>query len=54
MSSQLLTVLQICLLILLYLFNPILTSLRGLQQASELAKVPGSHAEQEELPATEK
>jgi hypothetical protein len=30
---------QYCLLILLYLFNPILTSLRGLQQASELAKV---------------
>lgn len=30
---------QYCLLILLYLFNPIVTSLRGLQQASELAKV---------------
>ena len=30
---------QYCLLILLYLFNPIITSLRGLQQASELAKV---------------
>ena len=28
-----------CLLILLYLFNPIVTSLRGLQQASELKKV---------------
>ncbi len=30
---------QHCLLILLYLFNPVVTSLRGLQQASELAKV---------------
>jgi len=30
---------QYCLLILLYLFNPIVTSLRGLQQATELAKV---------------
>ena len=30
---------QYCLLILLYLFNPIVTSLRGLQQASELQKV---------------
>jgi len=30
---------QHCLLILLYLFNPIITSLRGIQQASELAKV---------------
>lgn len=30
---------QYCLLILLYLFNPVATSLRSLQQASELAKV---------------
>lgn len=30
---------QYCMLILLYLFNPTVTSLRGLQQASELAKV---------------
>lgn len=30
---------QYCMLILLYLFNPVVTSLRGLQQASELAKV---------------
>jgi hypothetical protein len=30
---------QYCLLILRYLFNPVVTSLRGLQQASELAKV---------------
>jgi hypothetical protein len=30
---------QYCLLILLYLFNPVVTSLRGLLQASELAKV---------------
>jgi hypothetical protein len=30
---------QYCTMILLYLFNPILTSLRGLQQASELKKV---------------
>lgn len=30
---------QYCLLILLYLFNPMIQSLRGLQQASELAKV---------------
>lgn len=30
---------QYCMLLLLYLFNPIVTSLRGLQQASELAKV---------------
>ncbi len=30
---------QYCMLILLYLFNPIVTSLRGLQQASELTKV---------------
>jgi hypothetical protein len=30
---------QYCLLILLYLFNPIVTSLRGLQQASELPNV---------------
>lgn len=30
---------QYCLLILLYLFNPIIGSLRSLQQASELAKV---------------
>lgn len=30
---------QYCLLILLYLFNPVVTSLRGLQQASELKKV---------------
>lgn len=30
---------QYCLLILLYLFNPIVVSLRGLQQASGLAKV---------------
>jgi hypothetical protein len=30
---------QYCMLVLLYLFNPIVTSLRGIQQASELAKV---------------
>lgn len=30
---------QHCMLILLYLFNPVVTSLRGLQQASELTKV---------------
>jgi hypothetical protein len=30
---------QYCMLLLLYLFNPIVTSLRGLQQASELKKV---------------
>ena len=30
---------QYCLLILLFLFNPIVTSLRSLQQASELKKV---------------
>lgn len=30
---------EYCLLILLYLFNPVITSLRGLQQASELKKV---------------
>lgn len=30
---------QYCMLLLLYLFNPILTSLRGIQQASELQKV---------------
>ena len=30
---------QYCMLILLYLFNPIVTSLRGIQQASELGKV---------------
>ena len=30
---------QYCLLVLLFLFNPIVTSLRGLQQASQLAKV---------------
>jgi hypothetical protein len=30
---------QYCLLILLYFFNPIVTSLRGIQQASELKKV---------------
>jgi len=30
---------QYCLLVLLYLFNPIVTSLRGIQQASALAKV---------------
>ena len=30
---------QYCMLILLYMFNPIVTSLRGLQQASELKKV---------------
>jgi len=30
---------QYCMLILLYLFNPIVTSMRGIQQASELKKV---------------
>jgi hypothetical protein len=30
---------QYCMLMLLYLFNPIVTSLRGIQQASELKKV---------------
>jgi hypothetical protein len=30
---------QYCMLILLFMFNPIVTSLRGIQQASELAKV---------------
>lgn len=30
---------QYCLLLLLYMFNPIVTSLRGIQQASELKKV---------------
>lgn len=30
---------QYCLLLLLYLFNPVVTSLRGIQQASELNKV---------------
>ncbi len=30
---------EYCLLILLYLFNPVVTSLRGIQQASELEKV---------------
>ena len=30
---------QYCMLILLYLFNPVVTSLRGIQQASELANV---------------
>ena len=33
---------QYCLLVLLYLFNPIVTSLRGIQQASELTKVQRS------------
>lgn len=31
---------QYCMLILLYRFNPIVTSLRGIQQASQLANVP--------------
>jgi hypothetical protein len=35
---------QYCTLILLYLFNPVVTSLRGLQQASELGKVQKSLA----------
>ena len=30
---------QYCMLVLLFLFNPIVTSLRGLQQASELQNV---------------
>ncbi len=30
---------QYCMLILLYLFNPVVTSLRGIQQASELEKI---------------
>ena len=30
---------QYCMLILLYMFNPVVTSLRGIQQASELEKV---------------
>jgi len=30
---------QYCMLMLLYLFNPIVTSLRGIQQASELKKI---------------
>ena len=30
---------QYCMLLLLYLFNPIVTSMRGIQQASELKKV---------------
>lgn len=30
---------QYCMLLLLYLFNPVVTSLRGIQQASELKKV---------------
>ena len=30
---------QYCMLMLLYLFNPIVTSLRGIQQASELKNV---------------
>ncbi len=30
---------EYCLLLLLFLFNPVVTSLRGLQQASELKKV---------------
>lgn len=30
---------QYCMLVLLYLFNPVVTSLRGIQQASALAKV---------------
>ena len=30
---------QYCMLVLLYLFNPVVTSLRGLQQASELKKI---------------
>ncbi len=30
---------QYCMLLLLYLFNPIVTSLRGIQQASELKNV---------------
>jgi len=30
---------QYCMLILLYLFNPVVTSLRAVQQASELDKV---------------
>ena len=30
---------QYCMLILLYLFNPVVTSMRGIQQASELANV---------------
>ena len=30
---------QYCMLVLLYIFNPIVTSLRGIQQASELANV---------------
>ena len=30
---------QYCMLLLLFLFNPIVTSLRGVQQASELKKV---------------
>ena len=30
---------QYCMLMMLYLFNPILTSMRGIQQASQLEKV---------------
>lgn len=38
-GNRLLHMDQYCLLILLYMFNPVVTSLRGLQQASELKKV---------------
>jgi hypothetical protein len=38
-SNRILHYDQYCMLILLYLFNPIVTSLRGLQQASELRNV---------------
>lgn len=33
---------QYCILVLMWLFNPVLTSLRGLQQASTLAEVQKS------------
>jgi hypothetical protein len=34
---------EYCLLLLLFLFNPVVTSLRGLQQASERRTGPPSH-----------
>jgi hypothetical protein len=38
-GNRTLTMVQYCSLVLLYLFNPVVVSLRALQQASELKKV---------------
>ena len=43
---------EYCMLLLLYMFNPVVSSLRGIQQSSELKGAPGDTHQPEAIPAS--